>query len=697
MHVRLMQGLVIAISVLNFIMDYNLTNEKFAKIEIIMTKPQPRTLPFTNAFSGGDHYEVRGVTEHYFPSKYQDISATVHTFEIEIQNFKEMIIKTRFRLDGASDAIKNLYTDESWKFRRTQDLLDRFPVQDEKLRTPAPLFALMLNKYLQVVDAKIHRATSMVNELVYDNDADMLVLPTSFPPLCDMPTDENYTYYDKKSVVFYSDIQLGVEYEAIIHLEANAGTFEFAPLFPYGTVNIEKFKMTDSSEYEIQCVGWKVPPTTSKEFPDWFQYQLDRLGKFEPEMRPHFRPALPYRGTFPLFNLAEEFILTSGDLSEREVFKKIMETEVDLSGEITLHDYETIRFGFSITIPLNKNIDVIVKTIKRPLPPRLYEQMQKLPNFRDALVEYTVFNLSHEKLRLRVETEILGYTEKEMKVIFLHGINNKKNQKAQLNLTQCPRLKKDVLEQLTIPANATMVCKVTNEDTKEVLFEESFPVDILANDEMVWELNDLRSNHKYHLHDFICAWITPTDRNGLMDKVRSEARSYHPDNTLGHKLETLGDVRLHVKAVYDYLASQGINYLNQPISSLNSTTGQRVVLPERVLQNKAGNCIDLTVLFASILEGLGLYSLIFLTPNHAFIGWGNKHNHKEIIFLETTLLGASDFDTAMAQGRKNFEDNFLLIDGKDGMFIPDIQRMKGMVMVDTLKARHSGQVSARHG
>jgi len=323
--------------------------------------------------------------------------------------------------------------------------------------------------------------------------------------------------------------------------------------------------------------------------------------------------------------------------------------------------------------------------------------MQKLPNYRDALVEYTVFNLSHNKLRLRAETEIIGYTEKEIKVIYLHGINNKKDQKAQKILTQCPRLKKDTLEQLTVPVKATMSCRVIDEDTKDVLFEETFPIDILANDEMVWELTDLRSNQKYHLNDFITAWITPTDKGGMMDKVRSEARQFHPDNTLGHKLKTIEDVRLHVKAIYDYLAKEGMNYLNQPFSSKTSGKSQRVVLPERVLKNKAGNCIDLTVLFSSLLEGFGLYSLIFLTPDHAFIGWGNKNNYEQIIFLETTCIGREDFDIAMAKGRKKFMDNFLLTDGAKGIFIPDIQRMKGMIMVDTQKARHSGLVSVRAG
>lgn len=662
-----------------------------------MPKPQPRTLPFTNAFSGGDLSVIRGVSDHYFPSRYDELTCTVSFFEVEIKNFREMEIRATFRLSGKEEIIKKLYEEETWKFMRTENLMERFPEENKKFSTPAPLFCLMLNKYLQVVDASLGRVDRRPISMVYDTDADMLVLPTSFPPLADMPEEETYSFYDKKATVFYSDIKLDVDYEISVKLEANAGTFEFAPLFPFGKVIFEKFSQINSSEYGIEPMALKVCPEVSKEFPEWYEYQLDKLQSFEPRM-PHFRPALPYRGTFPLFDLTADFEKVLGSVSKKDLMEAIAEKEIDLSKPIELKNYDVLRFGFIIVIPEDKNIDVVVRTIRRPLPPRIYEEMSKLPSYRDAFVEYTVFNLSHDKLRLRVETEIIDYTDKEVKVIFLHGVNNKKDKKAQVILAQCPRLKKDTLEGLTTPAKATMLCKVTNEDTKEILFEETYPIDILANDEMIWELNDLRSNRQYTLHDFICAWITPADKAGLMDKVRSGARAFHPDNMLGHvEFETLEEIRLHVKALYDYLANGGMSYLSQSFSSKISSNGQRVVLPERVLQINAGNCIDLTILFASLLEGFGLYSLIFLTPSHAYIGWGNKNNHEQIIFLETTLIGRADFDTAMAKGKENFEEDFLLDRATKPVFFPDIQRIKGMFMIDTQKARHSGQVSARRG
>jgi len=658
-----------------------------------MPRPKPKTFPFTQAFSGGDFTEIRGVTEHYFPLKYENLECEVSSFNIEIKNFRQMEVIIKFCINGDPKITETLYEDEGWKFMRTRYLLEQFPEEAKSFLTPAPLLSLMLNKYLQVVEVSGFCERQKIT-LIFDPNTDIVMLPTSYPPLIELPSNEHYIYYDKKAAVIYGDIRLNVDYEIKISLEANAATFEFAPLFPFGKTIYKHIECISSGEYGIEPGAWRVEPTIGREFPEWFQYQLDKLTSTELVM-PHFRPALPYRGTMPLFDLTEGTNLTS--IRTKEDFVRLAnEKMIDIRNTVSFTNYQTIRFGFVVLIPPDKDIDVIVRTMGRPLPPRIYEQMQRLPNYRDALVEYDIFNLSYKKLRLRVETEIPDYTEKETKVIFIHAFNNKKQQKARKILTQCPRLKRGILEQLTKPEKAVIRCKITDEDSKSVLFEETYNIDLLTQDEIIWELNDLRSNQTYNLRDFICAWVNPTDREGLFDKVRSEARRFHPDNTLGHKIESLEDIRGHVKAVYDYLAEYGVNYLNQPFSSKTSANSQRVVLPEVVLKNKAGNCIDLVVLFASILEGFGIYSLIFITPNHAFIGWGNTTNPDELLILETTLIGRASFDEAVAKGRKEFNENFLLKYTPKPLLIPDlVAHTQHVFIVDLRKTRYSGLISKR--
>lgn len=617
---------------------------------------------------------------------------------IEMVNFQNLHIKINFTINGDIKDLRELYGEgEGWKYRRTDSVLKKYPEFNGQWKYPAPVFGLMLNKYLQVVNATC-RVKYQNPPVILDQSADLVALPDSFPPLADMPEGENYHYYDKKTTLFYTDLYIGQEYEFDIELEANAGTFEFAPLFPFRKVQIQKIE-TAHGDYSFEPLGSLVTPTKGRQYSDWYEEELRRHESFGKPGRgaPNFKAASPYRGEVPLFDITKE-VLKRQPTSQADIESIVEHTMLDLDQPITLEDYETVRFGFMVMIPSDKDVEVNVRTIQRPVPVKIYEQMQSMKGYQDVLIKYDIFNFSHKKLRLRVETEILDFTEKAIKIIYLHGINNKRDQKARAMLTQCPRLKRGLIEQLTKPEKAMMHCKVMDEDTKEVYYEETINVNLLPNDEILWELKDIRSNAKYGMHEFVCSWITPRDSEGLIEKVRTAAALRRPTRSFGDgNFTDLAVIDSHVRAVYDHLAEYGLVYVSQPFSAMPSASGQRIVLPETALKNKAGNCIDLTILFASILEGAGLYSLIFLTENHAFIGWGNKNRPKEILFLETTAIGQTTFDEAKKLGEKAFRDNFTMTGGPDN-WMPPLGMMgmiRGCHMIDTAEIRYSGKISRR--
>ncbi|MEK7129011.1 MAG: hypothetical protein AAB858_01550 [Patescibacteria group bacterium] len=660
-------------------------------------RPQPRTSPIVDSFSGDVGFSIEGISDHHMPFKYDNFDCVIDLVRIEMVNFQILRVKLIFTINGDHDNLRKLYEEEGWKYRRTDSVLKKYPEFTGRWKYPAPVFGLMLNKYLQVVNATC-KVKYQNPPVILDQSADLVTLPDSFPPLADMPEKESYHYYDKKTTLFYTDLYLGEKYEFDIELEANAATFEFAPLFPFKNVQIKKIE-TAHGEYSFEPLGNIVKPTRSRRYSDWYEYELQRHETIGMPGRgaPRFRAASTYRGEVPLFDITKE-VLKGMPKSQTEIEAAVNAVFVDINNPITLKNYETVRFGFMVMIPADKDVEIIVRTIKRPVPIRIYEQMQKMQNYQDVLIKYDIFNFSHKKMRIRVETEILNFTEKAVKVIFLHGINNKQDQKARMMLTQCPRLKRGLLEQLTKPEKAMMHCKVTDEDTKKVLYEETVNIDLLPNDEITWELKDIRSNAKYGMHEFVCSWITPRDSEGLIEKVRTQAALKRSTRSFGGEdFNDLSVIESHVRAVYEYLSEYGLVYVSQPFSAMPSAQGQRIVLPEVVLKNKAGNCIDLTVLFASILEGAGLYSLIFLTEDHAFIGWGNKNRPQEIIFLETTVIGQLNFDEAKEAGKKVFQDKFTMI-GAPNNWMPPLGLMgmiRGCHLIDTAEIRYSGKVSAR--
>lgn len=77
------------------------------------------------------------------------------------------------------------------------------------------------------------------------------------------------------------------------------------------------------------------------------------------------------------------------------------------------------------------------------------------------------------------------------------------------------------------------------------------------------------------------------------------------------------DVRMQVAAVYRALHEEGIVYRALPASY--EAVGQRITLPDQVLATKIGNCIELTLLYASVLESIGLNCGIVIQQGHAYL------------------------------------------------------------------------------
>jgi hypothetical protein len=109
-----------------------------------------------------------------------------------------------------------------------------------------------------------------------------------------------------------------------------------------------------------------------------------------------------------------------------------------------------------------------------------------------------------------------------------------------------------------------------------------------------------------------------------------------------------GSVRDQVKAIYNALKSKGITYSSTTISFPSGS--QKVRFPEDALKESAANCIDGAVLMASALEAIGLEPIIILVPGHAFLGWRENAGTIAAEFLETTMIGTSTFEEAMARG-----------------------------------------------
>lgn len=659
----------------------------------IVSRNEYAEIPISEGIIGMDESSViRATTELYIPKKYKDFSCNVTKLVHQFDNLKQITVTIDFSISGTSSKDINYYeSEEFWKAYTLKYFFDNTPPIKRDIKYAVPIVGLMLNKYLKV--EKVIDLTTK-EEVCFDQSIDTVFSFDTVKPKQILEEQDFYIYYNKKTTFIYDNLVAGQKYSYEITFTSEGVDFEFGLLFPFGTTTINATEGFSISDIETQTYLFKVEPVKSKELPPLV---LEKLKRYLPESYDdrrypaHIKPAQTYRGEDILFppdgTYGTKIFGIDDDLPEGYLM------DINDPYSWKLNNFEAIRFSTVMVIPPKKDLDIIITVQEKDISSRIYEQLQSMNKYyEDILISFDIFNTAHRKRRLRVEAEIDGYTSCDKKVIFIHGLNDS-HKKVRVQTSLCPRMKRGVLQTIKNSEKATLIARVIDEDTKEVLTDRTFPVTLLPEDQMVWSLRSIKNSKSFNLSKFIASWIYPKDIDGEFDRVRSGAVKYHPQNAFFYE-NTPTSLLEHVKAIYEYLASDiGMTYVNQPFNSSNQYDAQRVVLPEQSLKNKAGNCIDLTVLFASLLEGFGIQSLICITRDHAFIAWGNPKSISTMIALETTVISQKSFEEALQIGEEQLKKSFLLIGSKD-MIFPDISyKILGSCIISLAECRKEGIAS----
>ena len=229
------------------------------------------------------------------------------------------------------------------------------------------------------------------------------------------------------------------------------------------------------------------------------------------------------------------------------------------------------------------------------------------------------------------------------------------------------QLSHDFLARLTERVAGTIFVEVMQEGA--IVSRSGQRIDVLAYDE--W--NGLQS-----IPEILAAFVTPN--HPAVESVLSGAAgilgTWTGNSAIsGYQSRDPQRVALTAAAVYAALQQRNIRYINPPASF--EETGQKVRLPDRILESRLATCLDLTVLAASCLEQAGLHPLVVITAGHAFVGvWLEEDTFADvatddllrlrkrvelgqITLFETTLLTnepAVSFEHAVKEALKHLED-----------------------------------------
>lgn len=619
--------------------------------------PLLKTFPLTNSVVGmSPTGETEGTTEEFIPRAFHFISCAVSKITVTHKSLNILNVSVEFSIQGNPSLVDTCYVGEGWKLMHLERLLKA--TGQIVNYSMAPTFVCFTAPGLRIIPNSTEVFIDGNKQLVVTNNtAELVGLPDCYPPLTEKPKPQNekYSFFSAKASVFYTPFILNKSYQIKFQIEALAFFYELGFLFPYRFVEVKNLITKSELSYELSGTKTRlIIPFREDSFPPKQEYEWNRLEAIPSELPPMITRADPFRSQ-PMVggNVTSEKIIPPVGIA----FNKI-------------DNYSAIQTLSLIRRPKDKELIYTVNTTESALPIRIYEQMQKLPKYRDFLIAYDLFNLNSEPLELELSSQIKGYTDEAIDNITIPAYGGR--EQYHLNFSQTPKLKRGLLSKISSATEATLQFQIYKKDKgrRKLLERGTRTIKFLPQDMMIWAVADPKSSNIYDLSKMLGAWITTNDSKGLLDKARSGAAKYHPNNILqGEQGDTsLEEKTLQVKALYDYLNSKlKVKYVNQPFAFDFNAGGQRVLTPERVLTIKAGNCIDLVVLFSSLMEGLGINPLIMLMPNHAFLAWGNKYKTSEMGFLECTVLGSINpntqkkytFEEANEKAKETFKKDFL--------------------------------------
>lgn len=145
-----------------------------------------------------------------------------------------------------------------------------------------------------------------------------------------------------------------------------------------------------------------------------------------------------------------------------------------------------------------------------------------------------------------------------------------------------------------------------------VLYSSTYNIDVLAYDQ--WSGITV-------MPELLAAFVTPNHPE--IPKIIKRASAILAQWTGSpsfdeYQTRNPDRVKKQMAAIYEAVAERQIIYCTVPASF--EERGQRIRTADTIQSQQMGNCLDLTLLYASCLEAVGIHSLIIAIKGHAFAG-----------------------------------------------------------------------------
>jgi hypothetical protein len=134
------------------------------------------------------------------------------------------------------------------------------------------------------------------------------------------------------------------------------------------------------------------------------------------------------------------------------------------------------------------------------------------------------------------------------------------------------------------------------------------------------------------------------EQHPFVDKVLREALDTGiVDSFTGYQTKDEAEVYRQVYAIWHALSQRDVRYSNitDTVAASDKVGSQHIRLIDESINNGQANCVDGSVLMASMLRKVGIEPILVHVPGHCYLAFWLDEQGKNIVGLETTMIGHS--------------------------------------------------------
>ena len=581
----------------------------------------------------------------FLPNSSKKIRTIVHSIEFDYESFNKVRIKIEYQNFFEDSVNTQLYDkNESWKtqFYKNSSCGNDLPFLSIYIKE-APAQIENLDIFAKITDISITRNDG--NVIAINREINKIIFhPDSYYNVWTSPKDPEMRYrvFAGHNVLLFTPPDTAI-YNMQFTLVDNypnimeGNVFSKIPLlFCTGSVEVRNCK-----------VIWNDSVTSSISLfdPASLTHPLDiYVPGFHDSKSPRLKLSSSENEILLIQSLAGNFVRGS-------FVKELFPHKFSYEG-ICLTIFQNL-------LRLKKGLNVSSIKIDSPIPIAFYELLKKNSNVLvPPVMEYFIYNNNLDFINVKLTNQVLGISSP--------NIQNTRIDKNELKrLSFIPNFDHKTINSLLEPKEFTVLSRIYNGVSNILISEDTDVIKLLPYDTMIWQMIDESTGKTQTYYKYLVNWIRRFKSFKLDTLIKNTINMTYENMIAGYYWDGFQRARKNkifsteaeysrhlVEALYNSLSNFKPRYMNETLDfgRSGSQFGQRIKYPQETLEQGRGNCIDSSILFAFLLECIGLNPVVVIVPGHAFIGWETWNNSGSFEYLETTMLGYYGFNDAYYYG-----------------------------------------------